>query len=685
MLASITANTLAAALSLALGTASPAPAPSPQVNQTASNTALIDQIAEHRSRQQWLPALALIADGLAANPEDPTLYRLQALTLADHGNLFRAWSLYEAKPHLFNEAEAARLQADRLGRMVSWSQLPGPDEDRDLDEAKAAIVKLDAALAGPGLDPANRQRVRIDRLLVLDRLRRFDEVLLDYQALQAEQAQIPGYALPAVAHAYLSTKQPEQAEILYRAAIDHAPDDHELAIQHAYALIEAERFSPAISRMWRMRESQPAWHNQPGSRVYEENWKRLDAEMAYFMLRSFAEDLPEALEAFSGMVEIAPLNGGAQEATGSVLMRRGRNEDALERFQMAETINPRDFQSRIGQVEALMNLQRFDLARPIHDQLRSQRAGNLHVETLNERYRNRTGWRLDLYAGNGRNLTGASTMVSPQGTREGEYGIEITSPLLAYRWRLGAFHAVRWADYASARTDDRRYGVSARYAFDRLNADLRISRANDRFAGTAAELSAQWRINDDFDLRGGVSRHDPRVSLQARAAGVHADGSTLGVVWEPNERRNITFDISQWRFSDGNRRDALQLSASQRLFTRAHWLIDGRGGLYTSRNSLADAAYFNPSRDASATLGLRINHLTWRRYERNFRQVLDIEASHYRQKGFDSAWAPSLSYRHEWQPNATLWFGYGVNWSRPVYDGNRETHTGFDFQLSWVY
>lgn len=684
MLASITANTLATALSLALGNG-PTPLPAVEASQTSTHAALIDQIAQHRQRQEWLPALALIAQGLAANPEDPTLYRLQALTLADHGNLFRAWSVYEKKPHLFSEAEANRLQTARLGRMVSWSQLPGPDEDRDLDEAKAAIQQIDAALSAPGLDPASRQRTRIDRLILLDRLRRFDELIREYTALQSEGVEIPGYVLPTVANAYLSTKQPEQAEILYRSAMEHKPEDHELVIQHAYALVEAERFSPAISSMWRMRESQPAWHNEPGSRVYQENWKRLDAEMAYFMFRSFAEDLPASLEAFSGMVEIAPMNGGAQEATGSVLLRRGRNEQALERFQMAETINPRDFQSRIGQAEALMSLQRFDLARPIHEQLRSQRAGNLHVEALSDRYKNRTGWQFGLHAGSGRNRTGAGTLVSPQGTREGEYGIDIASPLLAYRWRLTAFNTVRWADYAGSRIHDRRLGIGARYAFDRLNADLQISRANDGFAGTAAELNAQWRINDDFDLRGGIARHDPGVSLQARAAGVHADSHMLGISWAPNERRNAALDLSEWRFSDGNRRKALQVSASQRLFTRAHWLIDGYGGYYTSHNSLANAAYFNPSRDQSTSLGLRINHLAWRRYERTFRHILNVQASHYRQQGFDSAWTPSLSYRHEWQPNASLWLGYGVSWARPVYNGNRETHTGFDFQLSWVY
>ena len=113
----------------------------PQVGQA---DVPLQAIAEKREAKDWLEALRLINQALVAHPNNPTLYRLQALTLADHGNLYRAWQLYQAHPDWFKPAESERLQAGRLARQVIWSQVPGKDEASDLDEAKQARSDLDS-------------------------------------------------------------------------------------------------------------------------------------------------------------------------------------------------------------------------------------------------------------------------------------------------------------------------------------------------------------------------------------------------------------------------------------------------------------------------------------------------------------------------------------------------------------
>nr|WP_312454881.1 hypothetical protein [Stenotrophomonas pavanii] len=42
-----------------------------------------------------------------------------------------------------------------------------------------------------------------------------------------------------------------------------------------------------------------------------------------------------------------------------------------------------------------------------------------------------------------------------------------------------------------------------------------------------------------------------------------------------------------------------------------------------------------------------------------------------------------MSYMHEWQLGPGRAFEYGVRWSRPVYDGHRERHIGFEAALRW--
>src|SRR5690606_289974 len=138
-----------------------------------------------------------------------------------------------------------------------------------------------------------------------------------------------------------------------------------------------------------------------------------------------------------------------------------------------------------------------------------------------------------------------------------------------------------------------------------------------------------------------------------------------------------------WRYEDGNRRTALNLDTQQRLFTRPHFLLDGLAGLSASRGSRQDTPYFNPSRDGTLELGLRADQLVWREYERHFRHRFTATAGRYWQEGFSTAWVPSLRYEHEWQFGMGRVLTYGINWSRPVYDGVREERFGFDAELRW--
>ncbi|QDH70402.1 hypothetical protein FKV23_10130 [Lysobacter alkalisoli] len=117
--------------------------------------------------------------------------------------------------------------------------------------------------------------------------------------------------------------------------------------------------------------------------------------------------------------------------------------------------------------------------------------------------------------------------------------------------------------------------------------------------------------------------------------------------------------------------------------TRPHLLVDGLLGGYTSRGSRDDAPYFNPGRDGSLRIGARLDHITWRHYDRHFRQRFTASAGPYWQESHGSAWVPQLRYEHEWRFGIGRLLQYGVNWSRPVYDGVREERLGFDLAFRW--
>ncbi|MNW09139.1 hypothetical protein D3C71_2060660 [compost metagenome] len=60
-----------------------------------------------------------------------------------------------------------------------------------------------------------------------------------------------------------------------------------------------------------------------------------------------------------------------------------------------------------------------------------------------------------------------------------------------------------------------------------------------------------------------------------------------------------------------------------------------------------------------------------------------MQAGPYWQENFGSHWVPQVRYEHEWRFGTGRVLDYGVNWSRPVYDGIREDRLGFDLSFRW--
>ncbi|KWS02349.1 Biofilm PGA outer membrane secretin PgaA [Lysobacter capsici AZ78] len=656
----------------------------------------LPEIERLRSDRQWLAALAHIERAQTQRPDDEQLYRLQVLTLADLGGAERAWSLAQARPALFSDAERQRLSSDRLARRVLWGTLFPENEAQRLSEMRDACGILEQHRAGQ--TPAQQQaelRTRFDELVMLNHLERHAEVVQRYRALQAENVQLPMYALAKVGASLLADKHPEEAASVLEHVVREWPDDNDSQLQLAYAYSESERFDDAYAQLDKIKAAEPAFVRVKGAKESHENWRHYDADSHQTMIRLYGEDTVGAQRRLEEMAAIGPNNAGLQSDLGVTYQKRGWTDRALERFQMASTMEPTNVGARIGQIGAYLEHDRVDLARPIHDELLANRARDVQVKQMAQSWDQRLGWQWLIGTAGGRSdARGGGATASPLGSRDGEHRFEIMSPLIHDRWRLTAHARDAWADYPDGalrteRVHDRRSGVGGLYAYDRLTVGFGVDRANDHWLDrsdrTGYYLDAGWRFNDLWRGTASWYRGTPEASLQARRAGIDADAFSLGLRYTPSERTSLSASAQQLRYSDDNTRTAFGLSGAQRLYTQPHVLIDGLADLATSRASRRDSEvpYFNPSRDASLNLGLRIDHLAWRRYERHFRQRLTVQAGPYWQQGYGSYWVPQVRYEHEWRFATGRTLDYGINWSRPVYDGVREDRLGFDMTFRW--
>jgi len=666
-----------------------APAPSPQATLQADAHAgdPMAAIQAQRAAGHAAQALQLSQAWLAREPGNVDAWKLQVLSLADLGASERAWQLMSKYPERFANDEREQLEGDRIASRIRWGGAFAAEEAHRDDEARNAL-----AIARRTQQQAPRQttwqatRLRVDMLSALNQLQRHQEVVQGYEALLSDRIDVPAYILPTVADSYMALRQPEQATPLLQQALQHTPGAPNTTILLAYAWIEQERFDRALPLLEQLAAAQPAWPRREGARRGYENWDRYSADMTLAMARSFAQDNAAAERSLRALLAIGPADPGLQAAVAAVDARRMRPSAALERYAMALTLDPRQHDARFGQVDALLALQRPDQAAALAADLHARYPEDPRVPRMQRRVDLQRGWQGSLALSRGRSRTGGDgTSTSPLGSRDGSAALEVLSPLLDDRWRVAALGRDGWADLPGERVRDRAIGLGLRYRHDRLGAAADVLRATDDFSnGMSLALRADWRFNDAWLGTAEAWRNDPEASLQARRLGITADSLRIGLRYTPAETTEVSAQLGRLRYEDGNHRDQLGVDLRQRFSSQPHLLIDALGSLYASRGSDGEEApYFNPSRDTSASVGLRLDHIGWRRYERQFRQVLDLTAGPYWQHGYGTAWVPSIGYRHVWTPRQGRQLEYGVTWSRPVYDGRRERRIALDLAWRW--
>ena len=647
------------------------------------DTTSMGQIEALRTQKAWLEALQLIERAYAENPGTVQLSRLRALTLADLGSFYQAWQELQKHPELYSPEETHRLKLGALARETAWAKFQYPDEKHDLDLAQAAERDYNAWLqTQPQLTTVETTTLRSDRLILSTRLRDYKTVATQYESMRALGQPVEAYALPAVGEAYRALRQPGKAVAVYDAALLAYPNDPTIEIERAYAMAENEDIAPAVDYLWRIREHNPAWVTLPGSKTPAESPFHMDAEVAYYMVRSFGNDLKGAQAGYEGMAEIAPANPQLQEAVGSVYLRRGWPTRGLQRFEMAETLDPNFLNARIGQVGALMALDRYDLARPIYNDLATRHAGVQHVTQLTQEWHRNTGWQMRTWFTTGRSSGHETGVATPYGDRDRTYGIEVATPLMNDRWRLFAYRDHSGNELDDGTVNDGWTGVGVHYVFNRVDLSASVGRSDHFARDTELALDLRYRVNDIWTVYTGYARNDHDIPIQARMNAIRADSWMLGSTLTPSELSEWSVETGRTRFSDGNTRTQANSVVSHRLLTRTHFLIDGRASAYGSRNrGAANVPYFNPESDAGAGIGLRFDHLAWRRYTDSFRHVLQVDAGPYWQKNFGTHVVPSARYSHQWRFGNGWGFDYGVSWSKPVYDGHREQRVAFDASI----
>lgn len=595
-----------------------------------------------------------------------------------------------AAPPLWDGAANQAVNAARIRTaMAALDQDFTTQRYAALDAALADNLQLTTQATAAGQASVAR-RLQLDRLVALQARGQSTQVVTEFLALDAAGLPMPPYAMNAAADAYLSLRQPEVARALYQRSMlaegnPQAPNGTQMALM--YAELEAENF-PGVHAIVQQRLA--ATGRSPAARAN-----------AVAVLR-FADRLPQADEALQQLSAEFPQDSGLWLTQADLLAQRGLPRAAEARYRDVLAQEPTHLKARVGVTRALWA--QGDIVATAEQVARLQAEAPEHpavvrlVQDWQRRQRPlltssvKRGWGAGSVAGNA-DLTLSSSLHA--GQDDTGFQLFATHHLATAGWWWDAARQYR------GEATHQRAGVGGEWTLRDLQAMLEVGTDVDNGRDLYLTASAGWQLSDALSLRARYESQTSDFPLKGRVPDVepgeptylHSDKLTLGAAYRWNETRRVAADLASYRFNDGNQRQSLAASWTERLYSGEGRTLDLQTAGYTSRNSLRGRAYFNPSSDLALSATLTADWLTWRRYERSFNQRLSFTLGTYRQESGDIGNNQTyggnafygLHYEHEWQWGPDRSLRYGIGTRRFPYDGKYETGHYVDATLVWRF
>lgn len=570
-----------------------------------------------------------------------------------------------------HEAEGAERIRWAEGSLRPWAERRA--------EAEAGLKLLDGAIAASPAHDEIWKSGQFDRLAALFDLRRMHDVVAAYEALRAQNIEVPTYALGDVAGAYLSLHQPRHAEELYRELVKRAPTNGGMWGGLTYAQFEREQLGQSFRTVDLAYSQTPTLLQAQGLKVNLDNAEHTSLGLQAAEMRGFA-GMPAAEAArLTPLLASAPANQDMNRSMAMNYLARGWPFLAQRQERIADSYTQPDALPVLEDADVLDALgRRDDVDRMLPSLLvRDGNSPAIDRFLLDEAIEH--GWQADAEVGfdwsSGKFI----------GTSQ-ESDSHLYSPLIDNRWRayvhaLGATGSFRGGSAFRSRT-----AMGFSYDYERESAWLEVA-GDDGTAGSLAAIAAGADLNyrDHWTLKlSGDTDNVTDLPLISQLGNVRARSGAASLEWRQSESRNIQAGFQRMLFSDGNQRTLFTGSLDQRAWTTPRLQVTITPELATSSNSENEnRLYFNPKRDFSLGPSTTVRWLTWRRYTRSFVQDFTAYAAPCWQENYGLGGSVALTYQQRFQIGKRFSAFDKLTWDSQPYDGSNEPYTGLVFGVKW--
>ena len=610
-------------------------------------------------------ALAAYTAAIKLAPTDPAPRREAAAVMIALGGPHGAAMIAGDSP---------TVAAAQAAAMVRWGiKVQGPDPARRFDGTDAALLRLDALLASTLPEDVDlRRQLRLDRLVALAERVRMAEAAQEGDELRRD-APLPLYAEQAYGDALLYMRRRQEARAAYDHILESEPHNIQARYGQFFVAVELEDFPTAYAAVdFLLSRDEAIWQRYVNDATRYPNPERTVAEVAAADARLYGNQLGDAWDRISVLAKAAPANGQIRVSAAQIAAARGWPRLATAEAEIAESLVPRELGGQIMLVTVALANFRYAEANRRVAALVALYPQDRAVRRLAGQVRAQQGWLFEVEA-RPSNSTGG-------GVNEAGQALQIAgrlySPPIADNWRLFALNDYNSANPIEGFAQRERVGAGLELRLPALRATAfpTMSWGTLNRAGGGATLD--WFPTDQISLGVSAEAFSLETPLRALFYGITSDQYAARAAYRWHESRAINAVASYQPFTDGNQRMTAGLTYIERLIDVPHFDLTGRAELFTSSNTLANAPYFNPSADLSATVGFLAEHVAWRYYDTIFVQALRVDAGLYAQQGYANDWIGIASYEHRWRIDPRTEFRYGIQVSRKVYDGLEEKSIG---------
>lgn len=521
----------------------------------------------------------------------------------------------------------------------------------------------------------NYLRFHYDYLYALDFRGRAKAVLDNFTQLNIPLEKLPAYVRHAIADSYLAEQKPKQAELAYKTLLTEKNYPDMIVYSGLYySYIEQEKYKEAEQLLAKVDHLIPTYKYSQAKGVDKTSHPDRDDYIALKgMHLAYANHLDQAEKHFQKTVEQAPANESLINNLARVERWREKPLEAKKTISRLNGIDPIAKDTRINEMQnaqALGDIQTWRKTTQNLVQFYPEDSGVIKSrKELDDRNRatisHSTTW--------GQSKANNSDSVSGQnGLKDREMETRLNSPWIKDNYRLFAWHQDRYGEYNFGDVHNQRYGVGAEWQANRKALSTILSQSTDGGqAGVRLDWS-QW-LNDHWQYQLQYNSQAD-IPLQAIDAGEDGQSYRAALTWQKDESRQIGASYGLTDISDGNKQQEFSTFWRERLFAAPHHITYGTVRGFFGSNSQDQTAYFSPSSHYSAELNLSHDWVTWREYERSFKQHFEAGVGFYKQADYSTKPTYSLQYQHQWQLSRTWQLNYGIGWQYHPYDGHAEQH-----------